>query len=175
MNKTQLVSQLMRKLSKDQLREIVRQHIENVSVQQVEAPQQKEDFRQKEELFADIADMNKDLRPERPSEQAMRLAEEETAKLLGEGKSFEEIAQKRGRQVSSVLSLVADLVERGEIAFQPGWICADHQRQIAEACARLGMERLKPIKDALPEEVSYGEIRLVVAHLRRETSVGQQN
>jgi hypothetical protein len=30
------------------------------------------------------------------------------------------------------------------------------------------LERLKPLKDALPPEVTYDEIRLVVARLRRE-------
>jgi len=95
---------------------------------------------------------------------------EETARLLGEGKTFEEIAEIRGRQVSSVASLVADLVERGEIEFQSGWIRADHRDKIEEACGRLGTERLKPVKDALPEEVSYGEIRLVAAYLRRQPS-----
>jgi ATP-dependent DNA helicase RecQ len=93
---------------------------------------------------------------------------EETARLLGEGKTFEEIANIRGRQVSSVVSLAADLVERGEIEFQPGWILEGHQRLIEEACRRLGTGRLKFLKDALPETVSYGEIRLVIANLRQQ-------
>jgi ATP-dependent DNA helicase RecQ len=93
---------------------------------------------------------------------------EETARLLGEGKTFEEIAQLRGRQVSSVVSLVADLVERGEVEFKPGWIHGDHQQKIEEACARLGSDRFKPLKEALPEQVSYEEIKLVVAYLRRK-------
>jgi len=59
-------------------------------------------------------------------------------------------------------------VERGEIEFRPEWILQGHQRQIEEACGRLGMERLKPLKDALPEQVSYGEIRVIIANLRRQ-------
>ena len=39
--------------------------------------------------------------------------------------------------------------------------------KIEEACAQLGMERLRPLKDALPEDVTFEEIRLVVAQLRR--------
>jgi ATP-dependent DNA helicase RecQ len=93
---------------------------------------------------------------------------EETARLLGEGKTFEEIAKIRGRQVSSVASLVADLLERGEIEFRPEWILEGHRRLIEEACGRLGVKRVKPLKDALPEQVSYGEIRVVVANLRRQ-------
>jgi ATP-dependent DNA helicase RecQ len=93
---------------------------------------------------------------------------EETARLLGEGKTFEEIANIRGRQVSSVASLTADLVERGEIEFRPQWILDGHQQQIEEVCTRLGMAHLKPLKDALPSDVSYDEIRVVVANLRRQ-------
>jgi uncharacterized protein YpbB len=39
--------------------------------------------------------------------------------------------------------------------------------QIEQAGEELGIERLRTIKDALPEEITYGEIRLVVAHIRR--------
>jgi Helix-turn-helix domain len=35
-------------------------------------------------------------------------------------------------------------------------------------CALLGTERLKPLKEALPEQISYDEIKLVVAHLRQQ-------
>jgi ATP-dependent DNA helicase RecQ len=91
---------------------------------------------------------------------------EETMHLLAEGRSFDEIAKIRGRQLSSVLSLVAELVEREELKFQPAWVDSEKQSSIKAACARLGFERLMLIKAALPPEVSYGEIRLVVAHLR---------
>ena len=44
----------------------------------------------------------------------------ETMRLLAEGRTFQEIANIRGRQVSTVIGTVADLVERGELQFQPG-------------------------------------------------------
>src|SRR5277367_1529576 len=47
---------------------------------------------------------------------------EETVRLLSEGHSFEEIAKIRGRQVKSVIDLVASLVEKGEVQFQAGWV-----------------------------------------------------
>jgi uncharacterized protein YpbB len=90
----------------------------------------------------------------------------ETLRLLGEGKTLAEIAQIRGRQLSSVASLVAGMVERGEVAFEPRWIHADHQQKIEEGCRRLGLDRTKLLKNALPQAVSYEEIRLVVAHLK---------
>jgi hypothetical protein len=39
--------------------------------------------------------------------------------------------------------------------------------KIEEACARLGLMRMRTIKDALPPEFTFEEIRLVAAHLRR--------
>jgi ATP-dependent DNA helicase RecQ len=98
---------------------------------------------------------------------------DETARLLAEGRSFDEIATIRGRQLASVVSLVADLVEKGELEFQSSWIDQNRQAMIAAACGQLGMERLKPLKDALPPEITFEEIRLVVAKLRREQECGQ--
>ena len=92
----------------------------------------------------------------------------ETLSLLAAGKSFEEIAQIRGRQVATVVNAVANLVESGLLEFQPAWIDPTRQSVIEAACGQLGFERLRPLKDALPPEISFDEIRLVVARLRRE-------
>jgi ATP-dependent DNA helicase RecQ len=92
----------------------------------------------------------------------------ETIRLLMEGKSLREIAQIRGRQLSSVVSMVADLVERGEVDFAPGWVQQGNLEKIVDACARLGVERFKLLKEALPEEITYEEIKLVAARLRRQ-------
>ncbi len=94
----------------------------------------------------------------------------ETLRFLAEGRTLEEIAQIRSRTLRAVVSLVADLIERGEATFQPGWLPAERYNQIATACHQLGMDRLKPLKEALPPEVSYEEIRLVIAGLRTETT-----
>jgi ATP-dependent DNA helicase RecQ len=93
---------------------------------------------------------------------------EETVRLLAEGRSFDEIARIRGRQLKSVIDLVAGLVEKGELQFQNNWIDDSKRASIEGACSRLGMERMKPLKEALPAEITYEEIRLVAARLRRE-------
>jgi ATP-dependent DNA helicase RecQ len=95
---------------------------------------------------------------------------DETLRLLNAGKNLEEIAQIRGRQLSTVTKSVADLVEEGAVDLQPGWVTDERQSIIRAACAKLGMEWLKPLKDILPPEITYDEIRLVVALLRREQS-----
>ncbi|MGA7928607.1 MAG: RecQ family ATP-dependent DNA helicase [Candidatus Sulfotelmatobacter sp.] len=97
----------------------------------------------------------------------------ETLQLLAEGRSFEDIAKIRGRQLGTVVNAVANLVERGDWEFQPAWLDRNKQAVIEAACARLGVDRLKPLKDALPPEVTYDEIRLVVARLRREQRVSK--
>jgi ATP-dependent DNA helicase RecQ len=94
---------------------------------------------------------------------------EETLQLLQEGRTFAEIAQIRGRKVSSVESLVADLIEAGDAEFRPEWLPAETYARIAAAIQQFGKERLKPVKEALPQEISYGQIRLVAAHLRRKS------
>ena len=92
----------------------------------------------------------------------------ETLELLQQGRTFEEIAKCRGRKVASVVVLVADLVEKGEVEFQERWMPAERHEQIRKACALVGLEWMKPIKDALPEQVAFDEIRLVLAQMRRE-------
>lgn len=93
---------------------------------------------------------------------------EETMRLLAEGRTFDEIAKIRGRQLATVVGQVADLVEQGDLKFQLGWVEYEKQVSIEAACARLGLERLKPLKEALPPEITFEEIRLVVARLRRQ-------
>ena len=91
---------------------------------------------------------------------------QDTVQLLGEGRTFEEIAQIRGRKLSTVIDMVAKLVEEREIEYDAKWIKAERYAQIATAVQQFGKERLKPVKEALPEETTYDEIRLVAAHLR---------
>ncbi len=112
-----------------------------------------------------LAEFGRGVRAAKQEEEKAKPAEE-TIRLLAEGRTFEEIAKTRGRQVSSVVSLVVGLMEKGELEFQPGWIDGEKRAQIEEVCSRLGTERLKPLKDALPPEISYEEIKLVTASLR---------
>jgi ATP-dependent DNA helicase RecQ len=93
---------------------------------------------------------------------------EETMRLIGEGKSFEEIAQVRGRQFSTVVNMVADLVEKGRLEYRMEWVGEANHRQIEEVVRRLGSQWLKPIREALPAAITYEEIRLVVAFVRRD-------
>ncbi len=97
----------------------------------------------------------------------------ETLQLLSQGRSLEEIAKTRGRQLGTVVTSVVALVENGDIEFQPAWIDRNKQAVIEAACNRVGLDkidRLRGLKDVLPPECTYDEIRLVLAHLRRAES-----
>jgi ATP-dependent DNA helicase RecQ len=92
---------------------------------------------------------------------------DETIRLLAEGKTFEDIAQLRGRKLSTVVNMVADLVEKGRLDYQVEWVGEANHQLIAQAIERVGAQWLKPLRDALPESISYEQIRLGVAWARR--------
>jgi len=96
---------------------------------------------------------------------------EQTLRLLNEGRSFEEIARIRARQISTVICTVASLIESGQVKLDSKWISPDAQPLIEAACLKQGVERLNDIKEAVPPYVSFEDIRLVVAHLRAENRV----
>jgi ATP-dependent DNA helicase RecQ len=93
---------------------------------------------------------------------------EHTLRLLQEGRTFEEIARIRARQVSTIVGTVANLVETGQLKLDPKWISPDAQPLIEAVCLSKGVEKLREIKDAVPPYVSFNDIRLVVANLRAE-------
>ena len=96
---------------------------------------------------------------------------DETLRLLSEGRTLEEVAQIRGRQMSTIVSAVANLLETGQVEFQSAWVTREKLLVIEAACGKVGMERLKALKDILPPEISYDEIKLVVGKTRRGPSM----
>jgi ATP-dependent DNA helicase RecQ len=96
---------------------------------------------------------------------------DETLRLLSEGRTLEEVAQIRGRQMSTIVSAVANLLETGQVEFQSAWVTREKLLVIEAACGKVGMERLKALKDILPPEISYDKIKLVVGKTRRGPSM----
>jgi ATP-dependent DNA helicase RecQ len=97
-----------------------------------------------------------------------------TKHLLDEGQSFAEIAAIRGRQLSTIVNSVAELIENGDVEFKDGWVDPTRQKEIQEACARLGTGGLRPIKDAVSAEINFDDIRLVSAKIRWEAKQQKQ-
>ena len=90
----------------------------------------------------------------------------ESLNLLNQGLSFAEIARRRGRTLQSVENLFGAMVERRQCPYRPEWVQSSRYDQICLVAQKVGWDRLKPIKESLPEEITYGEIRLVAAHQR---------
>ncbi len=102
-----------------------------------------------------------------PEEERKTTPSIRTLELLREGKSIQEIATLEGRQVATIVERVSVLIETGMIELQPAWVDPDRADEIRQVALQIGFERLKPIKDALPKDHTYDEIRLVVASLRQ--------
>jgi ATP-dependent DNA helicase RecQ len=119
------------------------------------------------EIFAAMESFRKGARA--AAHQAAQLSPaEETMRLLAEGKSFEGIAQIRGRQLATVVNMVADLVEKGRLEYRIEWVGQQDHARIEEVISRLGSQWLKPLREALPAEITYEQIRLVVAWVRSQ-------
>lgn len=126
------------------------------------------------EILAALADFDCGARAVGPTGGKSTPAEE-TVRLLGEGKTFVEIARLRERQLSTVVGTVATLIEAGELEFQENWVDSTKCDQIEAACARLGTQWLKPLKDAVSADITFEEVRLVVARLRRKELLEKQS
>jgi ATP-dependent DNA helicase RecQ len=120
------------------------------------------------EILAAISHFRQGARAPRMTMEKMPPAREQTVQLIMQGKTLGEIAGCRGRQLSSVVELVASMVESGELEFRSSWVDAEKCAEIEKACAQHGTDRLRTLKDALPPEITFGEIKLVVARVRHE-------
>lgn len=92
---------------------------------------------------------------------------EESAKLFQAGNSIEEIASKRNLSPRTILDHLAEQITFGKDLNIGTLVSIEKQEHIRKAIAAVGVEKLTPIKQALPEEYTYDEIKLVAAFSRR--------
>jgi len=92
---------------------------------------------------------------------------EQTYALYGQGLSVNEIAEKRGLRPLTIEEHIAALIEEGRDINVADLVEDEDRALIEAAAAKRGLERLRPIKDELPDRIGYGAIRFVVADLRR--------
>ncbi len=99
----------------------------------------------------------------RARERKMGNTVEITKGMLARGLTPEEIAKERGLQPASIYRHCAQLIGNNEL--DVGKIVAQEViEQVQNAAAEVGSTRyLRPLKDILPEDISYGEIQCVVA------------
>jgi uncharacterized protein YpbB len=84
--------------------------------------------------------------------------------LLEQGLNIPQIAEQRGLTPTTIEGHIAFFVGKGEVEI--GRLVDDEKRRrIESTLAEMGAASLKALKTALGDDVSYGEIKLVQAHL----------
>lgn len=84
------------------------------------------------------------------------------------GKTIKEIAEARSL---SVLTIESHLIKAADEGLELDWeqiFSNDTYQQIIEIANQLGSDKLKPLKEALPEDISYFMIKAALAKVRME-------
>ena len=92
---------------------------------------------------------------------------DETYKLYQQALSIEEIAALRSLSPTTIETHLASCIEAGRDISIDKHVPAADQRLIEAAIVEHGADRLRPLREALPDHISYRMIRFVVAHGRR--------
>jgi ATP-dependent DNA helicase RecQ len=92
----------------------------------------------------------------------------ETFKLIEENKSLSEIAAIRSLNVSTIESHVSDLISEGKITDITPFVDSDRKTKILAAISEAKGKGITPIKIIAGDDISYGEIRMVLAERKRE-------
>ena len=87
----------------------------------------------------------------------------QTYTLFRNGHSVEEIATERDLVTNTVESHLIECVSAGLTVDISKFVSASDRAQIEKAIAAHGTEKLKPIRESLPESITYNMIRFVVA------------
>lgn len=92
---------------------------------------------------------------------------EKTHELILAGKSISEIAIERNLKHTTIEQHLVKLSGEGIIDYRD-FVDEKKRKDIIHAISVHGAERLKPLKEALGEDYSYGEIRLVLSGIKRK-------
>jgi ATP-dependent DNA helicase RecQ len=113
-------------------------------------------------------ELKKPARPKKQSVQKERASDTKRTSydLYRSGKTIPEIATERQLAITTIETHLSYYITTGELDVNT-FVRADKQELIEAAATKYGVLSLKLLKENLPEEISYGEIRMVVAHLLR--------
>ncbi len=106
--------------------------------------------------------------PPSASKYSKRDSHKETYKLYKEGATLSEIAKMRNLSEVTIENHLIRCFEEGMEVKCSAFIPEMYEEQIAVAIERLGTELLKPIKETLPEEVSYTAIKFAICRYKAE-------
>jgi ATP-dependent DNA helicase RecQ len=93
--------------------------------------------------------------------QAAQTARRQAVALAQQDFTLEEIAQACNRSPSTVANYLCEAFQQGEEVNLARFLQEGHHDRIVEAFERLGDALLRPVKDALGDDYSYEELRIV--------------
>jgi ATP-dependent DNA helicase RecQ len=91
----------------------------------------------------------------------------ETYALYRRGISIEDIASQRNCTARTIEGHLADCLRAGLDVDVLQFVSESERAQIQKAVAEHGADKLRPIRDALPESITYTMIRFVIAELQQ--------
>ena len=94
----------------------------------------------------------------------------ETYALYRQGISLAEIASRRNCTARTVEGHLADCVRAGLAIDISQFVSESERVQIQKAIAEHGVDKLRPLRDALPEGITYTMIRFVIAEVEQRES-----
>ncbi len=101
-----------------------------------------------------------------PTKSAPRDSHKLTYGLYKEGLTIEEIAKERELTRMTVENHLLKCIEEGLEVNYSDFIPEEYEEQIIQAIQQCGTNLLKPIKEALPEEVSYTAIKFSLVKIK---------
>jgi ATP-dependent DNA helicase RecQ len=87
--------------------------------------------------------------------------------MYKEGKAIDEIATERNLSVMTVEGHLSYYISKGDLQIN-NFVDTSKQQAIKQAAELFGAEPLRTLKENLPEEITYGEIRMVLASMSIE-------
>lgn len=85
-----------------------------------------------------------------------------TYNMYNEGKSLEQIAQERGSKLSTIQDHIIRCSLEGHPINLDTFIPLEYEDAILQVIKKIGAEKLRPIKDELPDEIDYLAIKAVL-------------
>ncbi len=101
-----------------------------------------------------------------PPAPVVNLTKRRAYELFGDGRSVVEVAEAIARTPGTASQYLADYIREAHPADVDAWVAHGLYERVAAAARSTGLDYLKPVFEALDGEVTYDDIRIVLAHLR---------
>ncbi|MCP8970444.1 DNA helicase RecQ [Ectobacillus ponti] len=108
---------------------------------------------------------------QRPESASKQLSHMITYELYQQGKSLKEIAAERQLSSTTIENHMIQCLEEKLLTEWDEIVSTEQEQLITEVITRIGTDKLKPIKDELPPEISYFMIKAVIVKAAASTAV----